>query len=286
MDTSINENIIDSGVVKNILKPRDPQSHKGDYGNGCLIAGSYGMMGAAVLAAKACLKSGVGKLTCYIPKTGYEIMQSSVPEAIVKVAGKKIVKHIEEMEQYNALGIGPGIGIHQSHEQLIDFIFSGCRKPIVIDADALNVMADKKELITKIPPGSILTPHPKEFERLFHRTRSDVERNMLALEMAEAYNIYLIVKCHRTVVATPDKKNWINSTGNAGMATAGSGDVLTGIITGLYAQGYSPEEASIMGVYLHGLAGDLAADKFSQQSLIAGDIIDNLGEAFKFINNK
>jgi NAD(P)H-hydrate epimerase len=276
-------NLIDASLVKNILKTRDPFSHKGDYGHACIIAGSYGIMGAALLSAKACLRSGVGKLTCCIPKIGYVIMQTSVPEAMVKVCGKKYNKRADDLNNFDVLGIGPGIGIYRSHDLLLQKIFSEYKKPIVIDADALNVISANKKLLASLPAASILTPHPKEFERLFGKTKTDIERAKLALQMSHQHNIFIVLKSHNTLVATPDGKAFINTTGNAGMATGGSGDVLTGIVTGLLAQKYSSIEACLFGVYIHGLAGDIAADKLSQNALIAGDIIDNLGNAFKMI---
>jgi len=293
MDSNTPDNLIDGSLINKILKPREPFTHKGNYGHACLLAGSYGMMGAAVLAAKACLRSGVGKLTCFIPKIGYEVMQTSIPEAMVKVCGKKIITEVDDLKKFDVLGIGPGIGIHKSHSRLLQKIFSEYKKPIVVDADALNILSQNKKLLKNIPAESIFTPHPKEFERLFGKTETDVERIDLALEISHEYKIYIVLKGHRTLIATPDKKArpddpvgraWFNSTGNAGMATAGTGDVLTGILTGLLAQGYSSLETCLLGVYLHGLAGDIAANKLSQNALIAGDIINNLGNAFKQVN--
>jgi len=278
-------NFIDGSLVNKILKQRDPFSHKGDYGHACIIAGSYGMMGAAVLSSKACLRSGVGKLTCFIPGIGYDIMQTSIPEAMVKVCGKKSIKEVDDLNKFDVVGIGPGIGIYKSHCLLLKKIFSEYKKPIVIDADALNVISENKKLLNSIPAESILTPHPKEFERLFGKTETDTERIELALEMSGDHKIYIVVKGHHTLIATPDRQAWFNTTGNAGMATGGSGDVLTGILSGLLAQGYSSLETCLLGVYLHGLAGDIAADKLSQNALIAGDIIDNLGNAFKLVIN-
>lgn len=290
MQLNIPGKLIDGSLVKTILKPRDPFSHKGDYGHACIVAGSYGMMGAAVLSAKGCLRSGVGKLTSYIPKIGYDIMQSSVPEAMVKICGKKYCKDVAELNNFDAIGIGPGIGIHKSHALLLQKIFSEYKKPIVIDADALNVISENKKLFKCLPAESIITPHPKEFERLFGKTETDNERTGLALQMSHQHNIFIVLKGHHTLIATPDGKArpdgpvgraWFNSTGNAGMATGGSGDVLTGILTGLLAQGYSSLDTCLLGVFLHGLAGDIAAEALSQNALIAGDIINHLGNAFK-----
>ena len=283
MQLNISDNLIDDSLIKNILKIRDPFSHKRDYGYACIIAGSYGMMGAAVLSAKACLRSGVGKLTCYIPKVGYDVMQTSVPEAMVKVCGKKHNKTIDDVNNFDVLGIGPGIGIYRSHDLLLRKIFSEYKKPVVLDADALNIISANKKLLNNISAESILTPHPKEFERLFGKSDPGIERTKLALQMSNRYNIFIVLKGHHTLIATPGGKAWFNTTGNAGMATGGSGDVLTGILTGLMAQKYSSIETCLLGVYIHGLAGDIAADKLSENALMAGDIIDNLGNAFNHV---
>lgn len=276
--------LIDSNLVKKIYKPRKAFSHKGDYGHACLLAGSYGMMGAAVLSSGACLRSGAGKLTCHTCAQGYAILQSGVPEAMCRVSGESFLSaDIAGLEGFDAIGIGPGIGNHPEHALLLKNLFSRFARPVVMDADALNTMSREKELLTSVPEGSILTPHPKEFERLFGPAASGFERIQQALSIAAARRLYIVLKGHFTLIATPEGKGFFNSTGNAGMATAGSGDVLTGILTGLLAQGYSPYEACILGVYLHGLAGDLAAGEISQEALIAGDIIRYMGKAFTTI---
>ena len=272
---------VDASLVNKILKPRDPFTHKGDYGHACLITGSIGLMGAAVLAVKACLRSGAGKVTVYSARIGYEILQIAAPEAMTKIAGEEFISSVDDIQKFDSLGIGPGLGLYDSHKDLLQKVFSSYKKPIVVDADALNILSQKKELLQLLPPGSIVTPHNVEFERLFGKTATDAERIELALQMSQQYNIYIVLKGHHTLIASPDKNAWFNSTGNAGMATGGTGDVLTGILTGLLAQGYSPLDTCLLGVYLHGLAGDIAADKLSQNALVAGDIIDNLGYAFK-----
>ncbi len=281
MFSNITPGTIDGSVIKNILKDRDPFSHKGDYGHACLLAGSIGMMGAAVLAVKGCLRSGTGKVTVYIPDIGCDIMQISAPEAMTKIAGETFIAGAMDLQKFDSLGIGPGLGLNESHKDLLHNIFSSFQKPIVIDADALNIIAKNKDLLKMLPEGSILTPHKIEFERLFGKTDSDEKRRELAMEISHKHKIYIVLKGHHTSITTPEKNVWLNTTGNAGMATGGSGDVLTGILTGLLAQHYSCLEACLLGVYLHGLAGDIAAEKFSQQSMIAGDIINCLGEAFK-----
>ncbi len=286
MDTNQEEKKINSSIIKNILKPRDPFTHKGDYGHACLIAGSVGLMGAAVLAVKACLRSGAGKVTAYTATIGYDIMQISAPEAMTKIAGENFISSCDDIQRFDSLGIGPGLGIYKSHKELLLKLFSTYKKSIVVDADALNILSQYKHLLKALPEGSILTPHLVEFERLFGETKTDDDRIRIALAMSHQYNIYIVLKGHRTLIATPGKKAYFNSTGNAGMATGGSGDVLTGFLTGLLAQGYTSVDACMLGVYLHGLAGDIAAEKFSQEAMIAGDIINNIGEAFKAIFEK
>lgn len=274
---------IDPDFIQNIYIPRKPFAHKGNFGYACLLAGSYGMMGAAVLSAGACLRSGVGKLTCYICETGYDIMQASVPESMCKVFGNKFLKDVNDFKRFDVVGVGPGIGNHISHKELLQNLFDDFKKPIVLDADALNVLSENPSLYQSIPAQSIITPHPKEFERLFGKSESDFDRLELAFQKAKELNIYIVLKGHYTFIATPDGKGYFNSTGNSGMATAGSGDVLTGIITGLIAQKYTSRDACILGVYIHGMAGDIAAAKNSKEALIAGDIIKYLGEAYKEI---
>jgi NAD(P)H-hydrate epimerase len=203
-----------------------------------------------------------------------------------KTFGNTFIEGINDFEDFGVIGIGPGIGKYFSHKELLQNLFSNFKKPLVIDADALNILSENTFLYKKIPKDSILTPHPKEFERLFGKTNSDFERINLALSQAQELDIYIILKGHFTFIATPEEKGFFNSTGNAGMATAGAGDVLTGIITGLLAQNYSSLDACILAVYLHGLAGDIAAEKLSEEALIAGDIIENLGAAFKQIKTK
>ncbi len=278
--------LVEKNDIREIFVPRNAFANKGDYGYACLLAGSYGMMGSAVLSASACLRSGVGKVTNFICKEGYSIMQTSVPEAMCKMYGTKYIRNVENFKGFNAIGVGPGIGKHLSHKQLLQQLFKTATCPVVIDADALNVLSSYPALYKSIPRHTIITPHPKEFERLFGKSVNDFERINLSLKKAKELDIFIILKGHHTFVATPNGKGYFNSTGNAGMATAGSGDVLTGIITGLLAQKYSQFQACLLGVYLHGLAGDLAADKTSKEAMISGDIVDFLGEAFKKIISK
>ena len=270
-------------IIKAIYKPRKRFSNKGNYGFASIIAGSHGMMGAAILAAKGCLRSGVGKLNCFIPGCGYEIMQAVVPESMCHVSGEEHIVSIHEPLKFDAIGIGPGLGTCPSHLQLLKDLFQSYRKPLVIDADALNILSQNISLFDSMPPDSIITPHPKEFERLFGASENEFERLELALQKALEYQIYIILKGHHTFIATPAGKGYFNSTGNPGMATGGTGDVMTGIITGLLAQGYHSLEAARLGVYLHGLAGDIAAQQHSAEAMIASDIAECLGAAYKQI---
>jgi ADP-dependent NAD(P)H-hydrate dehydratase / NAD(P)H-hydrate epimerase len=280
-DNSSSLQWIDAALVKTILRPRKKFAHKGDFGHAALAAGSAGMMGAAVLCARACLRAGVGKLTVHIPSSGNNIMQVAVPEAMCMVEdGVGHINSFSAPEKYNAIGIGPGIGQHEQHAGLLEHIFQHYHHPLVIDADGLNVLAKHNWLLIKIPANSVLTPHPKEFERLFGKTNDDFHRLSMALDKAAFYKINIILKGHHTFIATPGGTGYFNSTGNAGMATGGTGDVLTGIITALVAQGYDAQQAAIAGTYIHGLAGDLAASCLSPEALVASDIIDYLGNAF------
>jgi NAD(P)H-hydrate epimerase len=274
--------LLDENIIRSIHKPRNRFAHKGIFGHALLLTGSYGKIGAAVLSAKACLRSGVGLLTCHIPKCGYDIMQTAVPEAMVLTDFNSsfLTKTDEDLTKYDSIGIGPGIGIASETKMLLREVFDNYRNPIIIDADALNILASQKDLFKLIPAGSVLTPHPKEFERLFGESANDFERIDLALQKAKELNSIIVLKGHHTFIATPDQKGFFNSTGNAGMATGGSGDVLTGILTSLLAQGYSSSETAILAVFLHGLAGDIAASDISMEAMVAGDIIPYLGRAF------
>jgi hydroxyethylthiazole kinase-like uncharacterized protein yjeF len=273
--------ITDITAIRSFIRTRKRFSHKGDYGNGALIAGSKGMMGAAVMSAMAFMRSGGGKLTCHIPEIGYTIMQTSVPEAMARTEpGEGHIQSISQLDRYDVVGIGPGLGSYDSTEKLLDDIFSQFNKPLVIDADALNTLSRNKSLLKKIPAGSVLTPHAKEFERLFGASNTPLDTIRLALDNAAQYKIILVVKGPFTLVATPEGLVHFNTTGNPGMATGGTGDVLAGIITGLIGQQYTPQQAAILGVYVHGLAGDLAATELSEEALIASDVIGYLGKAF------
>ena len=274
--------IIEENDIRNSLLPRSPYAHKGQMGNALLIAGSYCMAGAAVLAAKACLRSGVGKLTVSSPRRNIPVLQQAVPEAVIKTGTEEtIFAESIDTEEYNALGIGPGLG--QSEQTAIALIAQLRRTqcPMIADADAINILANHRAWIQQLPKGIILTPHPKEFDRLEGHSADSYERLTKACNLAERLQGIVILKGHYTAICMADGHVMFNPTGNAGMATAGSGDVLTGIITGLLARGYQPKEACMVGVYLHGLAGDLAAAELGEESLLASDIIQYLPRAFK-----
>lgn len=266
-----------------LLKNRSKFDHKGVFGHGLLVAGSYGKMGAAILGAQAALRTGIGLLTCHIPECGYGIVQTSVPEAMVSVDSSD--KHISEIAagSFTAIGIGPGLGTGSETQAALLKLLESSDVPIVIDADALNILSHDKKYLKLIPPGSILTPHPKEFERLAGKTIGSYERLQKQREFSEKHQCILVLKGAHTSISAPGGKVFFNSTGNPGMATGGSGDVLTGILLSLLSQGYSPENAAVLGVYLHGLAGDIAAGESSFEAIIASDIIKCTGRAFNRI---
>ena len=270
--------------VNSLLKARSPFAHKGNFGHALLIAGSLGKMGAAVLAGKACLRSGAGLLTAHIPQSGNGIMQTSLPEAMTSIDHNQcIFSHVPKLNAYNAIAAGPGIATDEITAGALTDLLRQSTIPLILDADALNIIANNLALVELIPPDSILTPHPKEFDRLAGPSASSYERLHKALRFASSTKTYIILKGRYTAVCTPDGECWFNTTGNPGMATAGSGDVLTGILLGLLAQAYAPKEVSILGVYLHGLAGDIALEDHSVESLLSGDIICYMGKAFKEI---
>ena len=268
--------------ISYVIQPRDRFAHKGTFGHALLIAGSKGKMGAAILAAKACLRSGAGLLTVHIPQRGEGVFQTNFPEAMLSFdTNVDFFSSVPELSPYNAIGVGPGMGQHMESGAAIERILQTNSKPMVIDADAINLLATNKSLISRIPERSILTPHPKEFDRIAGESASGYERLMKAKAFAVENHLIVVLKGAYTAICTTAGNIYFNSCGNPGMATAGSGDVLTGIILGLLAQGYEPETAAVMGVFIHGTAGDLAAIYQSEESLIASDIIDMLGKAFK-----
>jgi len=273
-------------IAQSILHNRQKFSHKGSYGHALLIAGSKGKMGAAVLSAKACLRSGVGLLTTYLPKIGIEIMQTSVPEAMcLESSGGDFIEGIPKLDAYSVVGIGPGLGKEEETQKALKLLIQTVNSPLVIDADALNILSENKTWLAFLPQGSILTPHPKEFERLVGKWSNDEERLELQQEFSYVNSVYVVLKGANTSITCPEKEIFFNSSGNAGMATGGSGDVLTGILTGLLAQGYQPKDAALLGVYLHGVAGDIAKENLDENAMIAGDILQYLPMAFGWLKN-
>jgi NAD(P)H-hydrate epimerase len=267
--------------VAKLLKVRSTFDHKGTYGHALLIAGGYGKMGAAILAARACLRAGLGLLTVHVPECGYSILQTAVPEAMAETDSDAFIfSKAPDVSRYDTLGIGPGLGLSERTVKAFAQTLENFQKPVVLDADALNILGANRHLLHLVPPGSILTPHPREFQRLTDTWKDDFERLEMQRQLATSLKAVVVLKGAHTSVATEDAV-YFNSTGNPGMATGGTGDVLTGILTGLLAQNYSPAEAAITGVFLHGLAGDLAAAELGMDSLNAGDLVKYLPGAFK-----
>ena len=271
----------ESDIRPRILR-RDPFSHKGTMGNALLIAGSYGMAGAAVLAAQACLRAGAGKVTIHSPKKNVNILQTSVPEAVLQIDREETTfSEAVETDDFQAVGIGPGLGTTEQTSIAMIAQLRRTQCPIVCDADTINMLSNHHAWIQQLPKDIILTPHPKEFDRLEGHSADSFERLSKARDLAQRIQAYVILKGHRTALCCPDGHIVFNSTGNAGMATAGSGDVLTGILTALLARGYKHRDACMVGMYLHGLAGDIAARETGEESLIASDLIKYLPKAFK-----
>ena len=271
--------------VKKLIKPRNTFAHKGTMGHALIVSGSYGMAGATILCAKACMRSGVGKLTIHTPELNNDILQCSVPEAILShdLSDVLISKAIPTYD-FNAIGIGPGIGTDAETADALKEFIQNHSGEIVIDADAINILGGHPEWMHLLPQDAILTPHPKELENLVGQCQDSYDRLIKARELAIKLQIFIIIKGHFSMICTPTGRTIINPTGNAGMATAGSGDVLTGILTGLLARGYTANEACQLGTYLHGLAGDIARDLNGEESLIASDIVNALPKAFKTLN--
>lgn len=269
-----------------MIKNRSTHDHKGTFGHALLINGSHGKIGAAILAARACLRSGIGLLTVHVPTCGYSIIQTAIPEAMVDLdVHATLFTEVNDLEKFAAIGIGCGIGTNPQVALALEELLKKYKHPMVLDADALNLISITPHLKELIPRGSILTPHVKEFSRLFGSTADSFERNDLQMSKSKELGIYIILKGANTAISFPDGSCHYNSTGNPGMATAGSGDVLTGVLTSLLAQGYSAGECCLLGTFVHGFAGDIASELLGHESLIASDIIEHLGVAFKEIHN-
>lgn len=281
-NTPTQYSMMEADDAKALMLKRDDFTHKGSMGHAMIIAGSYGMSGAAILAARACMRAGVGKLTVHTPRNNYAVMQMSIPEAMVQLDNdnSRFSESVDTSE-CDALGIGPGIGTAEETAIALIGQLRRTKAPIVADADALNILASHRAWMQQLPKEIILTPHPKEMERLDgNHYNSDFELFTKARELSRHLQAYVLLKGHHSALCMPDGQVVFNSTGNSGMATAGSGDVLTGIITGLLARGYQQAAACKLGMYLHGLAGDLAAKELGKESLTASDIIQYLPKAF------
>jgi NAD(P)H-hydrate epimerase len=275
----------DSQTILKYGRPVDKFAHKGLFGHGLLVSGSKGKIGAAVLSAKAALRSGLGLLTIHVPACGYQVVQTAIPEAMCQVDEQTdIISEVLLDRNFSHIGIGPGIGTAKQTAKALEKILSHTKQPMVIDADGLNILGEHREYLELLPRNTILTPHPKEFQRLAGKPKNDYHRLELQQELARKLQVIVICKGAYSTVALPDGRLTFNNTGNPGMATAGSGDVLTGIILGLLNRTGDPELAAVVGTYLHGLAGDLAAAQSSYPAMIASDLVENIGGAIKSLN--
>jgi len=278
--------VISKELCASLLKMRDSFSHKGSLGHSLIIAGSYGMMGAATLAVKACLRGGSGLVTAHLPRLGYNIMQIAVPEALISIDQSDIIfTHVDLEEKFNAIGMGPGLNTKSNTSKAVLKIIQDSKVPMLIDADALNILANNKDYLKELATDTILSPHPGEFDRLFGKSHNEFERHQKQIENSKKYGVVIILKGRYTMITLSNGSTYINSTGNSGLATGGSGDVLTGLITSLLAQNYKAHEAAILGIYLHGLAADIALKDESVESLLPSDVIKNLGKAFGFVRD-
>lgn len=285
-DTETPYHIVELADIQNMLKDRSKFAHKGNMGHAVLVAGKKNMAGAAILAGRACLRGGVGKLSIHTPEANVLPLQIAVPEAVLDVESGNYFSSTFDITDYDAMAIGPGIGTESETAQAFIEQISLSKLPLVLDADALNILGSHRGWINQLPRHSILTPHKKELFGLISITRNSYEELERTRELAVRQQIYIVIKGANSAVCLPDGSVYFNCTGNPGMATAGSGDVLTGLILALLAQDYKSDVAVRLGVYLHGLAGDLAAEEKGHEGLIASDIIEYLPKAFVKIRNK
>ncbi len=272
--------IIDKNEFIKRYRPIDQHTHKGIQGHALIIGGSYGKIGSVVLASKACLKTGCGLVTAFIPKCGYEIVQISIPEVMVSTDDcLSYITNINIENNFQAIGIGMGMGQELETQKAFHNFLKINTTPLIIDADGINTLSQNIEWLDLLPRNTILTPHLKELERLIGKWDSNLDKMNRVIQLSNKYNLVIVVKGSPTLVVFQNEI-YENTTGNQALATAGSGDVLSGMITSLLAQSYSPIDAAIMGVYLHGLTADIGAPKSSYQAFIASDIIENIGNAY------
>lgn len=281
-EAEIDMHLSDMQSIRMLLKERESTGHKGNFGHALLMAGGIGKAGAGILAVRSCLRSGCGLVTAIVPKEENPIFQTACPEAMT-IQYQESSTEIMPPEKASAVGIGPGIGTNTTALNTVQSLIQKWKKPVIIDADGLNLMSQHHDLFQMIPKGSLLTPHVGEFERLFGKCNNDFERLELQKSMSKTHQWIILLKGAYTKITTPDGKIYVNSTGNAGMAKGGSGDVLTGLITGLHARGYQLTDAAILGAYLHGLAGDLSAEKLGIEAMNAGDLIEFIPAAWQTI---
>ena len=285
-ETETNAYILDQIFIQSLIKKREKFAHKGNFGHALIVAGSKGKMGAAVLSGSAALRSGLGLLSVQTPAIGQVIIQSSIPEAMhISDLNDSMISNVEKIDHFDAIGIGPGLGTDPATVKALESLLNLNSKPLVLDADALNGISINKSLLILLPKNTILTPHVKEFERLVGKTNNDFERHQLQLEFSIKHKIIIVLKGANTCITSPDGSSYFNNNGNPGMAKGGSGDVLTGLVTGLLAQGYEPIQAALMSVFIHGRSGDYAANKFSQTSMTASDVINCYSDVFKELEN-
>ncbi len=270
----------DSAVIASYIKPRPGDGSKSDFGHALIIAGSEGKLGASILCSQAALKTGCGLVTAWIPSQAIVPLMAVLPEAMTIARTDNGKSIFQELEKYQAIGFGPGLGMDEANKEILIRLLNEYQNPFIIDADGINQLSANKSLFQFLNRNIILTPHAREFDRLTHDHESPGERIKTQIEFSQKHQVFILLKGQHTSISTPEGKIYFNSTGNSGMATAGSGDVLTGIISSLCAQGYSLEIAAVLGAYLHGFSGDMAAAKHSKTSMIASDIISCIGDFF------
>lgn len=270
---------VDSAFAKPVYRPRSDFSHKGNFGHALIVAGNAGKMGAALMCSKACLRSGAGLVTLDVPKAFLNAVHAYCPELMCKIREED-----DYFSGFTTLGIGPGMGTDQVAKDLLMSALKQAKKPLLIDADAITILSTIDDPLTLLPANSIITPHPKEFDRLFGPSTDDFDRMNKAIEISRNYPVVVVLKGHRTLTAHGGEA-WFNSSGNAGLAKGGTGDVLSGIITALLAQSYEPIQAAILGVYLHGLSADICAKTIAKESILATDVIDHISRAILAVAN-